>query len=144
MAAAAACSKTLPQPWISILASVRFVAPTQVEAAPLPQLQLPNRPLTLAEMPADTLIFASDARLRLNSVWQPASATGEIPERTAEDTATIAYNEPQTLATIVIVRLEGMSFVDWRDSLISDMGSALLTSNAPVNAEVYIRSGAHH
>jgi hypothetical protein len=129
-----------PQAWISILASVRFVPPAQENTAALPQLQLPARPLTLTEMPTDTLIFASDVVLRLTPNWQLADATGKRVDRIVEDTATIAYNSAQALATIVVVRTDGVAFVDWRDSLLEVMGSALLATDAPAAAEVYERS----
>jgi hypothetical protein len=91
-------------------------------------------------MPTDTLIFASDVVLRLTPNWQLADATGKRVDRIVEDTATIAYNSAQALATIVVVRTDGVAFVDWRDSLLEVMGSALLATDAPAAAEVYERS----
>jgi hypothetical protein len=113
-----------PQPWIAILASIRFTEP----AAPirLPRLELPNRPLTLAEMPPGSIIFVSDVLLPLPEGWEVTNAMTRPVEEAILDTITLAYNDAQALATITIMSRDGTSFVDWRNSILEVMGNALI------------------
>ncbi len=115
-----------PQQWVSILASIRFNGGAEV-TAPLPQLVLEDRPLSLSEMPPNTIVFATDVTLTLASPWLPASSQEDNASAIIEDTITLAHNRAEALATIRIAQLEGSSFVDWRSDLLAIMAPALGT-----------------